>query len=169
MNSERGKKMIAVGQSTYMALDALARKYGETIESFTTGIIERFINTSNLQQLSAEERRLFRRECIALPAVMYIKDKDKNAGWYRVAKIVNMSLSGMCLQVEKKNLQDIIGKCCAPDDEFEVLFSFTDAGVPATFKCSPCRVEEKANEFLIGARFTKSDPGSHSLMQRYLM
>ena len=169
MNGERGKKMIEVGHSTYMALDVLAKRHGETVDSLAESIIEKFINTTNLQQLSADERRLFRRECIALPAVMYIKDRDKNAGWYRVAKIVNMSLSGMCLQVEKKNLQDIIGKCCEPDDEFEVLFSFTDAGVPATFKCAPCRIEEKQNEFLIGARFTKTDPGSHSLMQRYLM
>ncbi|WP_236615138.1 PilZ domain-containing protein [Desulfovibrio sp. X2] len=124
---------------------------------------------SNLHKKTSAERRAFRREHIILPAVIYIRDKGKKIGWYRAAKILNISFSGVCLQIDKNNVQGLLSESKTATDDFEILFSFTDTGLPVSFRCAAQRVEEKSGEYLIGASFSQTDPGSHSIMQRYLM
>jgi hypothetical protein len=100
----------------------------------------------------AEEKRLFRRKKLVLPATVR-RIGDDGSAVYTNGYIDDISLGGMRVQVHVQEGD----RALEPGDVMEVEFRFAEDDEPMVFKGKACRLEQEGTAHYVGVRLIDGD------------
>jgi hypothetical protein len=165
MNSQI--KGLYIDESLLERLAELGKNNSLSISALLNEIIGSYLEENDPQWSKKENKRIFQRKRVMIPAMIYKSSKSELIGRYHSTTILDISLGGIRLSFTpdstSKNEMDKDGS------EFEVIFSLDKEGEPVVLRCNLTRVKDTEHGIQVGATFSEANSHSHEYLQKYLM
>ncbi len=148
-------------------LAKLGKNNSLSISALLNEIIGSYLEKHDPNWLKKENKRLFQRKRVMIPAMIYKSSESELVGRYHSTTILDISLGGIRLSfTPDSTTKNEIEK---EGSEFEVIFSLDKEGEPVVIRCSPTRVKDTEHGIQVGAAFNEANSHSHEYLQKYLM
>jgi hypothetical protein len=148
-------------------LAELGKNNSLSVSALLNELITNYLEENDPNWLKNNEKRLFKRKRVMIPAMIYKSSESELVGRYHSTTILDISLGGMRLSfAPESTCKNEIDK---DGSEFEVLFSLDKEGEPVVLRCNLARIKNTELGIQVGASFCEANAHSHEYLQKYLM
>lgn len=158
-------KQITVSKRVFDAVCAMAERRHVSADMFAEEILKGYV--TGHEEAYGSDKRHFGRKRVIMPAMVFDRAEDADAGRYVATTIADISLGGTRLSIplEKGASMQFV----QTDESFEILFSLPGSSGLASFKCKTRRVDRQGQSIQVGVCFEGTDEQSHDLLKKYMM
>lgn len=148
-------------------LAELGKNNSLSVSALLNELITVYLEENDPNWLKNNDKRLFKRKRVMIPAMIYKSSESELVGRYHSTTILDISLGGIRLNFSPESTcKNEIDK---DGSEFELLFSLDKEGEPVVLRCNLARIKNTEHGIQVGASFCEANAHSHEYLQKYLM
>jgi hypothetical protein len=166
MSAPEKLQNLVIPEDLLESLGELSQKEGLTVQQLAEKVLHVHVAQSSLMTRMTTDRRRFQRKSLHNPAVVCFDLEE--VSFYKTATMLDLSLSGACLHMEKAWFLAKIPPRMHVPLRFDLLFDLPGVETSLAFGCQGTRHIEVGDEVYFGAEFVHSFHESHLHLQRYL-
>lgn len=163
------RRNVSIPDELFGALRSLSSSVGISANDLAEEVLTNYAERMHAAIEAGRERRSSQRARLDIPAVMVFHSRDEKTSFYKVVKIIDVSLSGVCLRVSKGSSLTDHPVRPERDFTFDIMFSLPEIGKEVAYRCEEVRRVGVDDAVYFSAQFIGDYHGSHDVMQRFLM